>query len=400
MLFTDFHVHLGAWSDSFRKKLIDQFPSITIPRSPLKWEKYAALADRHSVGKAVIFPMPADDARIERENDYILESVRRRQDLFVGVTLAGLPLSYYQKYGALIRGCKDEFYLQINRDNDSSYHRLLQWLEKTGRFFVIHPKNTNKTHVIKYLAEKYPTLRIVLAHSGRESLYTGRGVIEKIVPLVRPLPNVFLETSTIRDSVTFEELVRKFPVERIIYGSDYPFDLKNTSSNSFYDRDLSYYSSLDDYHKKCILCLNSRKLYVKDIEVRKCSSEDRGVLRHMISSMSDKEKDLLAYNAKRPQILSAIRTCRHIVIIEYKGNIAGFLRESGRPNNSSFIEELYVHPDYRGKGLATELLRYAMLRYSHIELKTYNDNVRMIRVLRALGMKTSVVGKLITKWTT
>lgn len=400
MQIVDFHVHIGSLSKKFRSNILNCFPNIQLPKGSLKWEMYARYADLSGIEKAVIFPIPSPDVDIEKENNYIVNSVSKRQDLFAGVALAGLPVSYYKSKGDAIVGCKDEFYLPVCRENDSHYHQLLAWLQETKRFLIIHPENKNKLTEIQSLANRYPNLNIVLAHSGREQLYTGQGVIEKIIPGIRNYSNVYLETSTIRDEYTIAELTNHFPLDRIIYGSDFPFDTNDHPGSDFYTWDFKSYKILTEEARKHFFYLNAKKLYIRNSDIRKCNVEDIAVLHKIIDNISEKEKSLLAFNAKRKLIFAEIQKRRHIHLIEYKGNIAGFFRESGRAQNSAFIEELYIQPEYRHMGLASKLLKYALLRYNKIGLKTHTDNVRMNNILSSLNIKPLILGKRITSWST
>jgi ribosomal protein S18 acetylase RimI-like enzyme len=61
------------------------------------------------------------------------------------------------------------------------------------------------------------------------------------------------------------------------------------------------------------------------------------------------------------------------------------MRESGRPEGYSLLEEIVVHPDYRRKGIAQELLKHYHRIFSKTLAKTNAKNTGMINLLKRNG---------------
>ena len=80
-------------------------------------------------------------------------------------------------------------------------------------------------------------------------------------------------------------------------------------------------------------------------------------------------------------IRQVIRSERHCYISICDEKIVGFLRESGRPEGFSLLEEIVVLPEYRGKGIATKLLQYYHKAYHKNMAKTNASNHKMISML-------------------
>jgi predicted TIM-barrel fold metal-dependent hydrolase len=68
-----------------------------------------------------------------------------------------------------------------------------------------------------------PHLRIIVAHLGRNTPNTSEHV-ESNLRALRDAPNVCFETSTVRDPAIFKRAVEIVGEDRVIFGSDFPFD--------------------------------------------------------------------------------------------------------------------------------------------------------------------------------
>ena len=93
----------------------------------------------------------------------------------------------------------------------------------------------------------------------------------------------------------------------------------------------------------------------------------------------------MAYKNKASLIRKTIRNERHCYVAICNNTIIGFLRESGRPEGFSLLEELVVHPKYRGKGVATKLLEYYHRIFRKSMAKTNASNYKMINILYKHG---------------
>ncbi|MDD4402797.1 MAG: GNAT family N-acetyltransferase [Desulfitobacteriaceae bacterium] len=123
------------------------------------------------------------------------------------------------------------------------------------------------------------------------------------------------------------------------------------------------------------------------ITVREGTPGDAPVLLVLLDKIDKKEKSFLAFNMKSTLIKAQIKTGKHIIIALDDGRAVGFARESGRPNNSSMLEEIYVDPDYRGKGVATAIINYMNTKFDSIQGKIKSDNTNMINLAKNQGFE-------------
>lgn len=70
---------------------------------------------------------------------------------------------------------------------------------------------------LERLSQRYPRVRWILAHCARS--YSS-WAIERAAPVLRRLPNVWFDTSSVCESDAFDALYSAVGVERVMYGSD------------------------------------------------------------------------------------------------------------------------------------------------------------------------------------
>ena len=65
--------------------------------------------------------------------------------------------------------------------------------------------------------------------------------------------------------------------------------------------------------------------------------------------------------------------------------IVGFMRESGRPENVSLLEEILVSPEYRGRGISQIMIDYYHRIFKKTIAKTNSKNDAIIHLLAKNG---------------
>ena len=115
--------------------------------------------------------------------------------------------------------------------------------------------------------------------------------------------------------------------------------------------------------------------------IRRVKKTDVDSIMEIFNSINSEDKKFLAYNSKSSLIRQIIRSERHCYVAIFENKIVGFLRESGRPEGFSLLEEIVVLPEYRGKGVATKLLKYYHRAFYKNMAKTNALNYKMISML-------------------
>lgn len=124
-----------------------------------------------------------------------------------------------------------------------------------------------------------------------------------------------------------------------------------------------------------------------DVFIRKAKKPDLNRIMDIFNSISNEDQKFLAYKIKAPLIRQIIKSERHCYVAIHNNRIVGFLRESGRPEGFSLLEEIVVHPEYRGYGAATKLLKYYHRLFHKTMAKTVASNHKMINILTKYGYK-------------
>lgn len=122
-----------------------------------------------------------------------------------------------------------------------------------------------------------------------------------------------------------------------------------------------------------------------DIYVRRAKKEDVEAVMKMFNSISSEDQKFLAYGNKASLIRQIVRSGRHCYVAMDGNKVVGFLRESGRPDNYSLLEEILVLPECRGKGVATKLMSHYHRDFHKNMAKTNASNHKMICMLSKNG---------------
>lgn len=174
----------------------------------------------------VVFPFPFRETHIKKANNYALsctnpfilgdlEKPKETLDLLKKSSVRGLKIYYdslkrdYSKIRIL------DFLPEI----------FLDELNKSQKPIMLHVPGSSvndneNVNELNYVLNKFPKVKIILAHMGRCS--TKEELIGASIKL-KNLENIFWETSTISSSEVFEEAIKIFGIEKILYGSDSPY---------------------------------------------------------------------------------------------------------------------------------------------------------------------------------
>ena len=210
----DFHCHVGGWG----KAGVDD-----------DQDRYLRIMDAAGVDVACVNCIFYGDAR--RGNDTVAEFVARRPDRFVGV--AFVTPHYPEEAIAELYRAFDELgmrFLKLYPDyfgrpiDDPGYDPIFEWADERGIVIMSHSSFTSDADTLTApsrfvsLAERYPRVRWVMAHSGN-----ARAGQDQAVEAAQARPNIYLETCTsMGQHGTIEFLVEGAGVERVLFGSDMP----------------------------------------------------------------------------------------------------------------------------------------------------------------------------------
>jgi len=393
MLLFDSHVHIGLTKIKNIEEDHNSLPAYNNTKNNTL-SNYLRVSSAKGVTKCLAFPFPFKEVKRESVNKYILECAKKEPTLILPLLLPDNIRSIEANI-ANIYGIKEHFYLDDSNDVLFPIYDLLQ---KTGKILFIHAHKNEWQKKISQISYNFPELKVIIAHCAREKPFSDEGLIDNIKTILtasKKRNNLYFETSTIRTNGTIlNKLVNLVGDEHVLWGSDFPF--YKDKDEDVYKLECEFISSskLSDDSKKKILCENFRNLFqTNNIWIRHACYNDSDTLINMLKEISEPERKLLAISAKT-SLKQMLRSSKHVFLAENsKGQILGFLRKSDRPNNGALIEEVYVLPNYRGRGIGRLLIESVTKALSYAEMKTYSSNVPMVNIAKKLGFKPTFTQK-------
>ena len=373
MKIIDAHMHIGL--HSFCDNENSEFPYDLCST----YDEIIRLMDANDVDKAIILPIPHKDFNTEKTNSYVFEAYQKYPDRLIPFCRIDEHLEENIRKG--FRGVK--LHLLYEEVDIKNIKKELQQIEDANIPIIIHAKFANKVKQIEQILKYAPNLNIILAHMGRGHLYTGEQTIDNALAL-KKYPNVYMDLSTVGDLQSIINVCEILGYDRVIYGSDYPFGKTFLGEKYRYGdelnalkQNLSHEQSMLIFHENIERLLELKN----DIYVRRAKKTDVESIMEMFNSISSEDQKFLAYGNKATLIRQIVRSERHCYVAMYENRIVGFLRESGRPEGYSLLEEILVLPEYRGKGVATKLMNHYHRAFHKNMAKTNASNYKMRNML-------------------
>lgn len=374
MKIIDAHMHIGLPSFCENKNSEFQYDLCST------YDEIIELMDANDIDKAIILPIPHKDFNIEKTNNYVFEAYKKHSDRLIPFCRIDEKLGENIDKG--FRGVK--LHLLYEEVDIKSIRSELQQIEDANIPIIIHAKYANKVKQIEQILQYAPNINIILAHMGRGHLYTGEQTIDNALALKR-YPNVYMDLSTVGDLQSIINVCEILGYERVVFASDYPFG-KNCLGKKYryideidaLKRNLSHEQSELIFHENVERLLNLKN----DVYIRRAKKADVESVMGLFNSISKEDQKYLAYSNKASLIRQIIRSERHCYIAVYDNMVVGFMRESGRPQNYSLLEEILVSPEWRGKGVATKMMNYYHRAFHKNMAKTNALNYKMMNMLR------------------
>lgn len=213
----------------------------------------------------VCFPNPTDDREnLSKQNRYLAQELEQYEHAF-GFLLT-LPewsrkeLSEQMKIGRF-RGIKP--YLRTVNDVpieeitifDFLPHHHLELAEEKGWIVMLHiPRRerlADEVNIaqIKEICEKYPSLKLIVAHVGRA--YCTRYAKEGL-PKLRKCDSILYDISANCNQTVFEMLVEEVGPKRVLFGSDLPIVAMRAKRECEGDQYINYirHADWEDSHTR------------------------------------------------------------------------------------------------------------------------------------------------------
>lgn len=383
----DSHVHIGTPKVSPRSQFLG-LPGYKMyaPNCPRKFIKVALT---NAIQRAFAFPFPFPDQPIERLNTEVVSAARRYPFFFTPLLLAK-QVKDVSAYVDLIAGVKDHFYLQERTALPNA--ELLDFLCASNKMYLFHAHMNHWKSQIKYITRNFRHLNVVVAHCARNPFNNEKESLERVDELVSWLPsrkrqNVYFETSTILYPSVIKKMIDVFGPDHVLWGSDYPYRVTKGEDVLQKEIEVIEDATTDIKDRDLVLWGNHRRLAgLNTLDIRHSAASDAPDVLRMIDEIDEPDAGFLALRLKRTTIRSQARKASHLLVARNDNNaLMGFLRWSDRPKGGMIIEEVYVSPNSRGRGVATKLVSAISSAYDYVDAKTFANNTAIVKVFTKLG---------------
>lgn len=179
------------------------------------------------------FPMPfASHVDFDASNAYLAEQVRHdrdsaglllvhpertaddlERDLETYGSLGFKPYRFYARSGDAAN-CRLTDFMPEHQIEVANRHGLIIMMHLSKQDAIADPENLAD---LENLIERYPRVQWILAHCARS--YSS-WAIDKAAPVLRRLPQLWFDTSSVCESDAFDALYSTVGIDRVMYGSD------------------------------------------------------------------------------------------------------------------------------------------------------------------------------------
>ena len=405
----DFHVHIGLPEHRTCKgsELADLH---------LAYPDLIKAMDKSGVSQAVVCPIPHRDYDIQESNKYLLEAVTESNDRLIPFCRIDKHLEQNLQNG--FKGAK--LHMGRSKGADLSYENIkiknivqqLRVLEDYGAPLFFHASFKNKPKQIKEILEVAPNLFLILAHCGRGNILTTEQVLENVEAL-KKYDRVYFETSTLEDPLTgkgeiLQQICNIVGAKRILFGTDFPFLRDHCTYKNHIDYLIG--SQLDKLCIRTISYDNAVRLLNLNndsnrITIRRTNMKDiPHVFDKFFEELPTQDKKYLSLSSKLKyrehweKHISAGKSC---FVVQSQQTIVGYMRcfENLKDKSEGDLWDFVVHPNYRSRGIAKQMLQYLHRRFLKIFTKTDAKNNPMIGLLNSFGYASdNLTAPRVIKW--
>ena len=118
-----------------------------------------------------------------------------------------------------------EHFLIHDYENFESRYDTYRFLNENGGYLLIHCDDSIRVDYINHLHKTFPNMHIIIAHMGR-NVFENYDFSTNIIDQFHSKDNIMFDTSTITNPEILRYGISKCGSERILYGSDFPYEKK------------------------------------------------------------------------------------------------------------------------------------------------------------------------------
>lgn len=228
MNFKDSHVHIGNYETvSFilkNTKYLEKYKlykAINIENIKNQEIYLKSLSDFFAI------PIIFKEISIQQENKFVT-TFCENFGKGVPVTLIDNNQNFEENFKYAI--FKEHFLLH-NFENYQNRSLYYEYLSENNGYLILHSKDDIRVEYIKKLRTNFPNMNIIVAHLGRK-VFENFADIYNILNEFRYDNHIYFDFSTINDIKNIMLALEIIDYNRILYGSDFPYDFDYQQENN------------------------------------------------------------------------------------------------------------------------------------------------------------------------
>ncbi|MCL5073216.1 MAG: amidohydrolase family protein [Actinobacteria bacterium] len=233
----DFHVHI--WKKEHWETDFDDKSRLNIPVAQGQFfdiedaKKSMEILYPGKKYKMLIFGMPIPGLSIDKMNQYI-SSISDKVNIFgmfiptIGDKVSEIEKKFlkgnffgFKPYPDLVtwkdpRNVNITDFATKEQFEIANHYSLMIILHISKVLRLADPENINQ---IKNLCQKYPKVKVILAHAGRSYCPNN---IKAAIEQIKDIPNLFYDLSMINNEEVFEVILRNIDINKLLFATDLP----------------------------------------------------------------------------------------------------------------------------------------------------------------------------------
>lgn len=117
---------------------------------------------------------------------------------------------------------KEHFSLHSCEDVEKRFSAY-DYISQNDGYLLLHTFSDKTYSYVQYLRKQFPNMRIIVAHLGRDSFGTF-DYTKNMIDLLSQDEKIFTDISTIKNPALIQYAVKKYGNNRVLYGSDFPYE--------------------------------------------------------------------------------------------------------------------------------------------------------------------------------
>ena len=162
-------------------------------------------------------------------NKYLLEFSSFKKNV-IPVYFVGSDTSFYEAQKSMI--LKEHFIHHDWKDVKNRFDSY-EYLDQQDGYLLLHSLASIRVEYVQFLRMNFPNMNIIIAHMGRNG-ENHFSYMHNILTTFKDDEHIYFDTSTISDIAQLQYGINLIGCERILWGSDFPYDCRAYSPFYFY----------------------------------------------------------------------------------------------------------------------------------------------------------------------